>query len=266
MRTRYRHPAAILFWLACAGVTMLAADWPHWRGSGRDRSRGRSRRCPVRWSATENVAWKAPLGRRRCLDPHRQRRSRLRHLAGRGGRQARREPSRAWSRAATRRRRESARSTPARAAADAGKTFFVVEAFSRADGKRLWERRIEAEGTLTPVHDKHNLASPSPVTDGSRVYALVRHRPDRRAQSRRHARLAASPRQGDCPVRHPVGTRELAGSLRRSADPALRSRAGVVHPRARQADRQGAMEGRSRQGPLVLQHAARRRRLRSARS
>ena len=28
----------------------------------------------------------------------------------------------------------------------ADRTFFVVEAFSRADGKRLWERRIEAEG------------------------------------------------------------------------------------------------------------------------
>jgi outer membrane protein assembly factor BamB len=54
---------------------------------------------------------------------------------------------------------------------DASKTFFLVEAFSRADGKRVWERRIEAEGELTPVHDKHNLASPSPVSDGSLVYA-----------------------------------------------------------------------------------------------
>jgi outer membrane protein assembly factor BamB len=35
----------------------------------------------------------------------------------------------------------------------------------------VWERRIEAEGELTPVHDKHNLASPSPVSDGSLVFA-----------------------------------------------------------------------------------------------
>jgi hypothetical protein len=50
------------------------------------------------------------------------------------------------------------------------RTVFIVEAFARASGKRLWERRLDAEGTLTPVHDKHNLASPSPVTDGTLVY------------------------------------------------------------------------------------------------
>jgi outer membrane protein assembly factor BamB len=52
-----------------------------------------------------------------------------------------------------------------------GKTAFVIEAFARTDGRRVWEYRVEAEGTLTPVHDKHNLASPSPVTDGTMVYA-----------------------------------------------------------------------------------------------
>ncbi len=52
-------------------------------------------------------------------------------------------------------------------------TTFVVEAFSRADGKRIWERQIAAEGTLTPVHDKHNLTSPSPVSDGSLVFVWL---------------------------------------------------------------------------------------------
>ena len=33
-----------------------------------------------------------------------------------------------------------------RAAAAADGTIFVVESFSRADGKQLWERRIDAEG------------------------------------------------------------------------------------------------------------------------
>jgi outer membrane protein assembly factor BamB len=59
------------------------------------------------------------------------------------------------------------------AAAGAGdRTIFVVEAFSRADGKRVWERRVDAEGALTPVHDKHNLTTPSPVSDGTLIYAL----------------------------------------------------------------------------------------------
>ena len=51
------------------------------------------------------------------------------------------------------------------------RTFFLVEAFNRADGKRLWEHRIEASGPLPEVHDKHNMASSSPVSDGQIVYA-----------------------------------------------------------------------------------------------
>jgi len=35
----------------------------------------------------------------------------------------------------------------------------------------LWQHRVEATGPLPGVHDKHNLASPSPVTDGQMVYA-----------------------------------------------------------------------------------------------
>ena len=48
---------------------------------------------------------------------------------------------------------------------------FVIEALSAADGKRVWTHETAAEGALPPVHDKHNLASASPVTD-ARVYAV----------------------------------------------------------------------------------------------
>ncbi|MEQ1911479.1 MAG: PQQ-binding-like beta-propeller repeat protein, partial [Vicinamibacterales bacterium] len=51
------------------------------------------------------------------------------------------------------------------------KVFFVVEAFNRTTGRRLWQYRVEAATPLPTVHDKHNLASPSPVTDGQLVYA-----------------------------------------------------------------------------------------------
>jgi len=57
------------------------------------------------------------------------------------------------------------------AGGDRTRTAFVIEAFGRGDGSRIWERRIDAAGDLTPVHDKHNLATPSPVTDGTFVYA-----------------------------------------------------------------------------------------------
>ena len=57
------------------------------------------------------------------------------------------------------------------APAAAGAVDFLVEAFGRNDGKRAWQYRLPAEGALTPVHDKHNLATPSPVSDGQRIYA-----------------------------------------------------------------------------------------------
>lgn len=49
--------------------------------------------------------------------------------------------------------------------------MFVVEAFHRADGRRLWAYRLEAADPMPAVHDKHNMASPSPVTDGQLVFA-----------------------------------------------------------------------------------------------
>ena len=57
------------------------------------------------------------------------------------------------------------------AALAAEKTTFLIEAFHRTDGRRLWQHRLEAQGQLAGVHDKHNLASPSPVSDGQLVYA-----------------------------------------------------------------------------------------------
>ena len=59
---------------------------------------------------------------------------------------------------------------PTAAVAD-GQVFFVVEAFDIATGKRAWEHRMAADGDLASVHDKHNLASPSPVSDGRLVFA-----------------------------------------------------------------------------------------------
>jgi outer membrane protein assembly factor BamB len=49
--------------------------------------------------------------------------------------------------------------------------WLVVQAFARSDGRLLWEHRTKATGTLPAVHEKHNLATPTPVTDGQRVYA-----------------------------------------------------------------------------------------------
>jgi len=55
---------ALRFGLALAivvGVTVSAADWPQWRGP-HGSGFADEKDLPQRWSATENVAWKANLG------------------------------------------------------------------------------------------------------------------------------------------------------------------------------------------------------------
>jgi outer membrane protein assembly factor BamB len=47
----------------------------------------------------------------------------------------------------------------------------LVEAFEVTTGTRLWQYKLTAEGDFPEVHSKHNMASPSPVTDGELVYA-----------------------------------------------------------------------------------------------
>ena len=150
-----------------AGGSVIASDWPSWRvlaGTGATTET----RLPERWSATENVAWKAQLGGLGVSSPIVSgNRIIVTSQLGSGVRSPGNHPRLVQgANAAT----AGERAIEARAAAD-NRTFFLVEAFNRADGKRLWEYRVEATGTLPGVHDKHNLASPSPVTDGQMVYA-----------------------------------------------------------------------------------------------
>ncbi|MEM9407535.1 MAG: PQQ-binding-like beta-propeller repeat protein [Acidobacteriota bacterium] len=46
---------------------------------------------------------------------------------------------------------------------------FVVLALDRATGREVWRRDVPSAGELPATHLKHNLASPSPVTDGDRL-------------------------------------------------------------------------------------------------
>lgn len=154
------------------GIGLSAENWPQWRGPS---SQGVSLETdlPTRWSANENLAWRASLaglgtsspivwGDRVTVtsqigqsplargDAHPQLARDDRSLAERespiGG------------------RRQDPGLTPS-------DVWLVFEAFGRADGKRLWEYRAKATGFLPEVHEKHNLATPTPVTDGQRVYA-----------------------------------------------------------------------------------------------
>jgi outer membrane protein assembly factor BamB len=64
-------------------------------------------------------------------------------------------------------------SRAARRAQEGAGVEFYIQAFSRPDGRVAWQHRFPAEGPLPAVHTAHNFATPSCVTGGERVYALM---------------------------------------------------------------------------------------------
>src|SRR5918995_1290016 len=158
---------------AAATATVTATDWPQWRGP-HGTGVANDEQPPTRWTATENVTWKAALGGLGVSTPIVSGdRIFVTSQVGAGLRRPGNHPRLVQggnAAAAGEQALGENRSAPTDSAAD-GSTFFLVEAFNRADGRRLWERRVEATGEFPGVHDKHNMATPSPVTDGRMVYA-----------------------------------------------------------------------------------------------
>lgn len=152
--------------LATAAVS--AENWPAWRGP---RATGVSAESnlPVRWSSTENVAWEAPLRGVGVSSPIVWGdRVFVTSQEGAGIRQGGRHPSLVQEGNPA----EAGEATLATGSKqEPGAARFIVTALDRVSGRKLWERVIDSQGELPEVHDKHNLASPSPVTDGERVYA-----------------------------------------------------------------------------------------------
>jgi len=145
----------------------LAENWPQWRGpqgNGISTEKG----LPAQWTK-DQIAWKAALQGQGVSSPVVWGdRIFVTSQAGRGVLREGNHPTLARGEEAKAERPLGA----AGAATDpSGKIYFLVEAFRRSDGHRLWEYRLPAEGELQSVHQKHNLASPSAATDGSRVYA-----------------------------------------------------------------------------------------------
>ena len=151
----------------CSAVSTVSAnDWLQWRGPSGNGVSAESG-LPIRWSARENVAWTAHLAGQGVSTPIVVGdRVIVTSQVGAGVRRPGNHPRLMQGGDAT-----AAGERALSSAAGSDKTFFVVEAFSHATGARLWEHRIEAEGPLTPVHDKHNLATPSPASDGTLVFA-----------------------------------------------------------------------------------------------
>ena len=159
---------AAALWTAASASTG-GREWPQWRGPA---SGGVSdeRPLPTRWGPGENLAWRVPLAGAGASAPivWKDRVFVTSQVGdapvapGRHPRLARDDQSLADREGAIGERPDPAKPGP---------VWLVVEAFDREDGRRAWEYRIEATGLLPELHEKHNLATPTPVTDGERVYA-----------------------------------------------------------------------------------------------
>ena len=152
-----RSCTAILVLLFSASTR--AANWPQWRGPTAD-GISTEKNIPIEWGKDKNIQWSVPLRGLGTSTPIVwQDRIFVTTQAGDGPFEQR--------------GRDFANAAVARKTGAADVVRFAVNAFARADGKLLWEYVFDADGALQPVHLKHNLASPSIVTDGKLLYAWV---------------------------------------------------------------------------------------------
>ncbi len=150
---------------------MAGADpesyWPQWRGPHLDGSSRSAKDLPVEWSPTENVRWQVELpswsaatpiiwggtvfvtsAEEGFIAPRRYRR-------GKRGETARKSGPPSWI----------PNETP-----QSSKDNILLLAVNRRDGAIRWTRTV---GDGNRVYRKQNLASPSPVTDGTLVWVMT---------------------------------------------------------------------------------------------
>ncbi len=120
--------------VALAVLLPAAGDWPAFRGPSRQ-GISTERSVPVRWSATENIAWKTEV------------------------------PGRGWSSPIVWEDKVFLTT-----AAEEGASARIV-ALDAASGKILWNREVLRQDTRKK-RERNSYATPTPVTDGERVYAV----------------------------------------------------------------------------------------------
>src|SRR5580700_11341771 len=167
------RPNGVWVWTAVVlaswamGSPPEAENWSQWRGASGTGASSETG-LPVRWGPTENIAWTARLSGLGVSSPIVWG-DRVFATSQSGAGRSVTGPRLSQGDAAER----ALSGTTGAIGAEQAAVRFAVEAFARSDGHRLWIHDLSAEGDLPSVHEKHNLASASPVTDGERVYAVL---------------------------------------------------------------------------------------------
>jgi len=153
------------------GQEQAGEDWPQWRGpSGNGISSETN--LPANWSVDNNIAWKAALAGLGGSSPIIfGDRVFVTSQTGSAGVRAGSQPklAREDSSLVVQENPMGGRRSEPRAGTN--EVFLVVEAFNLSDGDKLWDYRELATGPFPELHEKHNLATPTPVTDGENLYA-----------------------------------------------------------------------------------------------
>jgi len=121
-------------------------DWPEFRGPT-GQGIAREARLPVQWNATKNVAWKRPI------------------------------PGTGWSSPIIHAGRVYlTAAVPAEGSRNDDQSLRAL-CFDAKTGKPLWEREVfRQDGSTAPsIHSKASHASPTPLTDGQRLYVHFGH-------------------------------------------------------------------------------------------
>lgn len=124
----------LLLTLALASSTLLAENWPFWRGPSRQ-GISTETGLPLHWSADSNVVWKAEV------------------------------PGEAWSSPIVFGDQVFVTTTT-----ESGVNCHVL-AFDRRTGKPQWNKKV-FEQTPLRKEQRNSYATPTPATDGERVYAV----------------------------------------------------------------------------------------------
>jgi len=137
----------------------FGADWPQWRGPSAD-GVTEEKGFVLQWGPERNILWRSALPGLGTSTPIVWKDSVF--VTSQIGEGPRDGKSQDFAGASVARKDGSGESAEVQ---------FVVQAFARTTGRLLWSYSFNSEGDLPPVHIKHNLASPSCVTDGRLVYA-----------------------------------------------------------------------------------------------
>ncbi|HSF99806.1 MAG TPA: PQQ-binding-like beta-propeller repeat protein [Vicinamibacterales bacterium] len=161
-----RHVCLTAVVSVALSLALSAQQWPQWRGPDGS-GVVRDGRLPLSWSDSAGVAWRVKLAGSGVSTP----------VAageyvfvtsqiGTGERRPGNHPSlvQGGDPAAAGESNLTARTSN-------DQITFVVAAHQLADGSAAWQHRIAAEGPMPGLHDKHNMATPSPVADNEVVVA-----------------------------------------------------------------------------------------------